>query len=224
MKLASVKNSERGNSMVEFALVAPFWIAVLFGTVAVGTNLTRTIQVVQSSRDLGNMYAKGTDFSATASQYLITGDGGSSASLVQGMQLSVPSVASDNAVVIFSQVRHVYSTDADCTSGTCANANKDVFVNRIIIGKSSLQTSVLGNPDSTDLNSQGNTQHPTSDTTDQTNQFNLFPVAGGFTLASTEVAYVVEVYMSSPDLAFLAMNGLGYGLGGSTGNYSRAVF
>src|ERR1035438_10568819 len=114
MKLASVKNSERGNSMVEFALVAPFWIAVLFGTVAVGTNLTRTIQVVQSSRDLGNMYAKGTDFSATASQYLITGDGGSSASLVQGMQLSVPSVASDNAVVIFSQVRHVYSTDADC--------------------------------------------------------------------------------------------------------------
>src|SRR5580704_17805137 len=114
MRLENHKKSERGNSMVEFAIVAPFWIAVLFGTVAVGTNLTRTIQVVQASRDLGDMYAKGADFTATSSQYLITGDGGSSASLVQGMAISVPSVASDNAVVIFSQVRHIYSTDTDC--------------------------------------------------------------------------------------------------------------
>src|SRR5262249_17383136 len=62
-----------------------FWIAVLFGTVAIGTNLTRTIQVVQISRDLGNMYAQGTDFSATGMQNLITGNSGNSASLVQGM-------------------------------------------------------------------------------------------------------------------------------------------
>ena len=128
MKLECRKKSESGNTMVEFAIVAPFWIAVLFGTVAVGTNLTRTIQVVQASRDLGDMYAKGADFTAASSQYLITGDGGNSASLVQGMRLSVPSVASDNAVVIFSQVRHVYSTDTDCTGGTCANQGKDVFM------------------------------------------------------------------------------------------------
>ena len=115
MKLANVKNSERGNSDAGIRHRGlPFWIALLFGTIAVGTNLTRTIQVVQSSRDLGNMYAKGTDFTAVSSQYLITADGGSSASLVQGMQLSVPSVASDNAVVTsFLRVRHVYSTDAD---------------------------------------------------------------------------------------------------------------
>ena len=83
---------------------------------------------------------------------------------------------------------------------------------------------MLGNPDATSLNAKGYTGNPTSDTLDQTSQFNLFPVTPTFTLASTEVAYVVEVYMTSPDLAFLAMNGLGYSLGGATGNYSRAVF
>ncbi len=212
MKLAIRKHSESGNTMVEFAIVAPFWITVFFGTVALGTNLTRTIQVLQTSRDLGHMYAEGTDFSSASSQNLVTGDGGASASMVQGMNLS----GTGNALLIFSQVRHIYTTDGDCTGGTCANANKEVFINRIVIGNSGLKTSVLGSPDSGDLNAQGNTKNPTTDTADQTTQFNLF-TGTSFVLASGgSIAYVVEVYMSSPDLSFL-----GYG---SAGNYARAVF
>jgi hypothetical protein len=203
--------------MVEFALVAPFWIAMLFGTVAMGTNLTRTIQVVQTSRDLANMYAKGTNFAAAGMQNLLTGDGGSSASLVQGMTLSYPAGSTGNAVIYFSQVRHVLSTDTDCAS-TCANAGSYVYVNYIPFGNTSLISSFVGSgPDSTDLDPQGsgNVQDPLTDSADRTNQALLFastyPMPG-----NASVAYVVEVYMSSPDLSFL-------GFGGS-GNYSRAVF
>lgn len=212
MKLTTRKKSESGNAMLEFALVAPFWIALFFGTVALGTNLTRTVQVLQTSRDLGHMYAEGTDFSAASSQNLVTGDGGASASMVQGMDLS----GTGNAVIIFSQVRHIYSTDGDCSGGTCANSGKDVFVSRITIGNSSLKSSALGNPDSPDLNTQGMTKNPTTDTSDQTSQLNLFS-PNAFTLSSGgSIAYVVEVYMSSPDVSFLGFTG--------AGNYARAVF
>jgi hypothetical protein len=211
MKLFERHRRERGNALLEFAIVAQFWILLFFGTVVTGLNLNRMIQVLQTSRDLAHMYAEGTDFSAASSQNLVTGDGGASASMVKGMDLS----NTGNAVIIFSQVRHVYTTDGDCTSGTCANAGKDVFVNRIVIGKSSLKTSPLGNPDSSDLNAQGMTKNPTTDTNDQTTQFNFFSPT--FTLGSGgAIAYVVEVYMSSPDLSFL-----GYS---SPGTYARAVF
>src|ERR1700680_2285792 len=94
MKTSIRKNGERGNTMIEFAAVMPFWITVLFGTVALGTNLTRTVQVVQVSRDLADMYARGTDFSAAGFQNLITGANGS-VSLVQGMDL-LDTVANGN--------------------------------------------------------------------------------------------------------------------------------
>lgn len=198
--------------MIEFALVAPFWIALLFGTIAAGTNLTRTIQVVQIGRDLGHMYARGTDFSSPSSLNLLTGAGTPpSASLVHGMDLS----STGNAVIILSQVRRVYSTDADCPSSSCGNAGSDVFANRIVIGNASLKTSILGNPISSDLDSVGDTKNPTTLATDKTTQTVLFPSTYVWP-GSGSVAYVVEVYMSSPELSFL-----GYG---GAGNYTRAVF
>ncbi len=215
MRRPICKRGESGNTMVEFAIVAPFWIAMLFGTVAMGTNLTRTIQVVQTSRDLANMYAKGTDFSAIGMQNLMTGDGGSSASLVQGMTLSYPASATGNAVIYFSQVRHVLSTDNDCNV-TCANAGKYVYVNYLPYGNTTLFSSFVGGgPPAVELDNQGNTKNPLTNANDKTNQALLFattyPMPG-----NASVAYVVEVFMSSPDLSFL-------GFGGS-GNYSRAVF
>lgn len=197
--------------MVEFAIVAPFWIAMLFGTVGMGTNLTRTIQVVQTSRDLGDMYAKGTDFSATGSRNLITGDGGSSAALVQGMTLTGSSI---NAVIYFSQVRNVLTTDSDCNG--CANGGNYVYINYLKMGDSSLFSSYVGNgPLASDTNSSGYTKNPTTQSGDKTNQNLLFD--SSYTMPGNgSIAYVVEVFMTSSDLTFL-------GFGGS-GNYSRAVF
>ena len=210
MRLSMRKNGERGNTMIEFAVVMPFWITVMFGTIALGTNLTRSIQTVQVSRDLANMYARGTDFSSAGFQNLITGDGGASASLVQGMDLS----AGGNAVIYLSQVRHVYSTDNDCSS--CANAGFDVFVNQVIFGNTALFTSYLGpSPPASDLDTHDNTKNPLTLSGDRTNQNALFPstytVPGNGT-----VAFVVEVFVASQDVKFLGFN--------NAGNYSRAVF
>jgi Flp pilus assembly protein TadG len=212
MKLAIYKKRESGNTMVEFALVAPFWIAVLFGTVAMGTNLTRSIQVLQTSRDLANMYAQGTDFSSPSSQNLMLGDNGNSASLVTGMDLS----STGNTVIYMSQVRHIYQgTDSDCKT-TCANGNQEVFTNYITFGNTSLYPSYLGTaPPAAQLDSRDNVKNPTTNTADKTNQNSLF--SAGFSMPSNgAVAYVVEVFMSSPDVRFLGFAG--------AGNYSRAVF
>ena len=209
MRLSIRENGERGNTMMEFAVVMPFWLTVLFGTMAMGTNLTRTIQVVQVSRDLASMYAKGTDFSAAGFQNLITGGSGS-ASLVQGMDLS----AGGNAVIYLSQVRHVYSTDADCAS--CANAGKDVFINQVVFGNTALFTSYLGpSPPASDLDTHDNTKNPTTLAADMTNQKALFPASYPVPGNGT-VAFVVEVFMASQDVKFLGFNG--------AGNYSRAIF
>jgi hypothetical protein len=215
MKLSIRKKGERGNTMIEFAVVMPFWISVLFGTIALGTNLTRSIQVVQVSRDLASMYARGTDFSSPGFQNLITGGGGASASLVQGMDLS----SGGNAVIYLSQVRHVYggaTPDADCGGGACANAGKDVYVNQVVFGNPTLFTSYLGSgPDSADLDTHDSTKNPTTDAGDKTNQNALFPVT--YTMPGNgSVAFVVEVFMASQDVKFLGFSG--------AGNYSRAIF
>jgi hypothetical protein len=202
---------ERGNTMIEFAVVMPFWLAVLFGTIALGTNLTRAIQTVQVSRDLANMYARGTDFSSAGFQNLITGDGGASASLVQGMDLS----AGGNAVIYLSQVRHVYSTDADC-GGICGNAGKDVHVNQVVFGNASLFTSYLGSgPAASDLDAHHNTKNPTTLAADKTNQHALFPASYPVP-GNGAVAFVVEVFVASQDVKFLGFS--------NAGNYSRAIF
>jgi hypothetical protein len=213
MRRPVVRNNrgERGNSMVEFAIVIWLWSLLLLGTVAIGLTLTSILQVVQTSRDLAHMYAAGVDFTSLADTNLLTGGGGS-ASLVQGMVLTG---GGQNAMVVFSQVRHVYSADSDCNA--CPNADKDVFLNQVVFGNTGLYPSVLGSPDSADLNSKGNTKNYLTHTADVTSQFQLFSSL----MASKDVAYVVEVYMAGSSVPFAGLAGMGLT---TTGNYSRAVF
>jgi hypothetical protein len=49
------RRRQRGNELIEFALVATLLLPLLFGTVVVGLNLGRSIQVTQVSRDTGHM-------------------------------------------------------------------------------------------------------------------------------------------------------------------------
>jgi hypothetical protein len=103
--------------------------------------------------------------------------------------------------------------DADCKV-SCNNSGKDVFLNQVVFGQKSLFTSFLGSgPLASDLDSHDNTLNPTSQTGDQTNQKQLFATTMPG-LGAT--AYVVEVFMASPDISFLGFTG--------SGNYSRAVF
>jgi hypothetical protein len=212
------QRGERGNSMIEFAIVLWFWSMLFIGTMAVGLSLTRTLQVIQTARDLGHMYAKGADFSTTGYTNLLTGGGTPpSASLVQGMVLTGSGI---NTVIYFTQIRHVFSADGDCSG--CANAGQDVILNRVAFGNTALFSSVLGNPDSGDLDAHGNSRTPLTDTSDRSSQFVLVPSVGTFTgLTSNAVAYVAEVYMTAPNLGIVGVSTLGLANGA---NYSRVVF
>ena len=68
----------RGSSLIEFVLRSMFWVTLLIGTLVIGGNVIKSIQVVQLCRDVGHMWAYGMDFSQTSNQNLI-------AKLAQGL-------------------------------------------------------------------------------------------------------------------------------------------
>ncbi len=67
-----------GSSLIEFVLRSMFWVTLLIGTLVIGGNVIKSIQVVQLCRDVGHMWAYGMDFSQTSNQNLI-------AKLAQGL-------------------------------------------------------------------------------------------------------------------------------------------
>ena len=59
------RKRQKGSMLVEFVLVmALVMVPLLLGTMVVGFNLIRSIQVNQINRDAGHMYARGVDFSS----------------------------------------------------------------------------------------------------------------------------------------------------------------
>ena len=198
------RGRQRGSEMIEFALVVSFLLPFLFGTVVVGLNLGRSIQVTQVSRDAGHMYSRSVDFSEPANQNLIE-------RLAQGLDIHV---TGGTGVVILSTVMFIGQAQCDAASlsaSACTNLNQPVFINRIVVGNASTRSSAFGTPSSTIVDSTGQVSNYMTNTTARANGFNaVLPLAAG------DLAYVSEVYVPSSD----------YGLPGytSTGVYSRTVF
>ena len=74
--------NQKGNALVEFALVALVAIPLMLGTLFLGIAMGNNIQAIQISRDVAHMYAKGVDFS-TAGNTSITGIPGADALLLR---------------------------------------------------------------------------------------------------------------------------------------------
>jgi Flp pilus assembly protein TadG len=195
---------QRGNELIEFALVASFLLPFLFGTVVVGLNLGRSVQVTQVSRDAGHMYSRSVDFSEAANQTLIE-------RLAQGLDIHV---TGGTGVVILSTV--MYAGQAQCDAAglagsACTNLNQPVFIHRIVVGNASARSSAFGTPSASIVDSSGHVSNYLTNTTARATGFNaVLPLSAG------DIAYVSEVYVPSVD----------YGLPGytSTGVYSRTVF
>jgi hypothetical protein len=177
---------------------------MLFGTVIVGLNLSRAIQVTQVSRDAGHMYARSVDFSDPNNKNLIV-------RLAQGLNITA---TGGNGVVILSTVTFVTQNDctaAALTAAQCTNLNQSVFTHRIVVGNAAVRPSNFGTPNPALIDATGRVSNYLKDTSAR---------AVGFTsilpLASGELAYVSEAYVRSSD----------YGLPGyrSTGVYARTVF
>jgi Flp pilus assembly protein TadG len=203
--------SQRGSTAIEFALVMICAVPLFFGTVAMGITIAAAQEATQVTRDVGHMYGYGADFTSAASQQLVT-------TLATGFDLT----SSGSSVLIFSQITTVFQ--ADCTNASvspCTNLGSPVFIQRVVIGNTSLKTSAFGTPPSGYLNSLGNISAANYMT-----QTSL--VATGFssliTQADGDVANVVEGYYTMPNINFLAPGFLGGSSTSTGGFYARSIF
>jgi hypothetical protein len=180
----------RGSTMIELALILSLGLTLLLGVTGVGVRLGLTLNGTQLTRDVGHMYALGTDFSQAGA-----------ASIAQALSTSFSLTSTGTAQLIMSQIVQVYQ--ADCTAAslkTCPNLNQPVFANRIVLGNPNLRASSYGTPPATYIDASGNIK-----STDYLQQAQL--IATGFgavmTLADGQVAYLTEGYYSMPQLDLL---------------------
>lgn len=198
--------SARGSTAIEMALTLPLLVIIMLGVFMMGLTVIRGISVVQITRDTGQMFARGLDFSLAGNQDIVV-------RLAAGMGMTR---TGGNGVVILSQI--MYVGDEQCSAGghpgdDCLNRNWPVIVRRIVIGNASLRASNHGTPNPSLINSEGWVSGYLTEVTAR---------ATGFTsvipdMTAGQIAYLVESYFYSPELALspAAMGG---------GVYARAVF
>ena len=217
--------NQRGNEIIEFALIAVLLVPTFLWVFINGMNLVRFNQSTEINRDLGSLYIKGTDFSTYPPQQLAV-------RLAQGYGLTVSSFTgnqhtnnsgSGNGYVVFSQIMYVGSTSGHTCQGaspSCVNANSYVYLQRIDFGNAGLQfngvtvaSKLGGNVGSATINTSGLVQNYLTDpNTVATSMPSLVPS----TYADGQVAYVVETFFATPTMDF---SGLPTG-----GLYGRTFF
>jgi len=198
---------QRGNTIVEFALVSVFLIPLLLGTVNVGMNLSRSIQATQVSRDAGHMYARNVDFTDPANQNIIV-------RIALGLNMTR---TSGNGKVTLSRIMYIGQDECDAgglTQQQCINYNYPVFTQQIIFGNSSLGGSNFGVVPSglLDASAEIAAEDYLTDSRVRANGFNNL-----LALTSGEIAYVSEAFFIAPDFDFP-------GFFDSTSTYSRTIF
>jgi hypothetical protein len=206
-------SGERGNTVIEFAIVAPCLLLLFFGSIGLGIMLGRYVQAVQVARDLAHMYSDGVDFTDTTNQNLITQQ------LAFGTGMTP---TGGNGVVMFSQVRTVYQTDCDAaTVSPCSNVGLPVFTQRIVVGNSSLRTSNYGTPNSGILDAHGNISPAVYFVNSAVRTSGFEAALDDAVVRATgtapappaqsqgDTAYVVELFFQYPDLSFLGWSTAG---------------
>jgi Flp pilus assembly protein TadG len=192
------EKNQRGNNLLEFALLSLFLVPAFFGTVSTGMALGKAIQTSQVARDAGHMYVRQVDFSMTQNKNLIV-------RLANGMGMTL---TGGNGVVILTQVLMVGA--AECTAAglsdaQCVNKNWPVITQRLTVGNTGLYTSSIGNPNSNLIGSDG-TITPTNylrESSCRAQTLSQGTAVGLLTLQNAERTYVSEAFFRAPELAFL---------------------
>lgn len=193
------RRAQRGNTIVEFGLVAIFLVPLFLGTVNLGLNLGYSVQAAQVARDAGHMYVRQLDFSLDASKELVV-------RMARGLGMTK---TGGKGTVILTKV--LFIGDDQCAigglgPGQCPNHGRAVIVQRISIGDSNLKASTVGTPPSSlvltapdtllglkagdikpvDYLTQPGVVSPASET--------LLPG-----MSAGETAFVVEAYFKTPE-------------------------
>ena len=186
------RRNQRGNTMVEFALVSVFLIPLLLGTVNVGMNLSRSIQVTQVSRDTGHMYVRFVDFTEAGNKDIIV-------RLAQGLGMTRDG---GQGQVVLSKLMYVGEDECDAASLTlaeCSNYGFHVFAQRVYIGNRSVGASHFGQPPDDLLDDKGEIGAMDYLTDPRTRAYNFHQL---LPLESGEFAYVSEAIFDAPEFDF----------------------
>ena len=199
MPLGLRRRHRRGNTIIEFGLVAIFLVPLFLGTINLGLSLGYNLQVSQIARDTGHMYVRDLDFSLDASKEIVV-------RMASGMGMTR---TGGRGVVMLTKV--LYIGDDQCLAGglargSCPNWGRAVMVQRYTIGDTSLKTSTLGTP-------PAGMVLTATDVVTGLKAGNVLPsnylTQGGLVTAATETllpgmlagetAFIVESYFKTPD-------------------------
>jgi hypothetical protein len=195
--------------MIEFCLSISLWMVVLMGLSVVGLNLIQALQVEQICRDSGHMYSEALDFTQAGNQSLLM-------MLSTGLNVTP---TSGNGVFLFSTVEYIDT--AQCTAAglqgntsSCPNLDQDVFIQRVVVGNSSLFSSKFGTPSAGIIGTSGNiasSDYLTNTSARATGFSSVLALTGG------QIGYMTETYFSSANFNWGSyMSG--------TGVYERSIF
>ena len=189
------RRTQGGNSIVEFALVLPILIFLLFGAITSGMMLERYLNVINLVRNAGNMYSRNVNFEFDANREL----------LVRAASDLNMTTTSGQGVIILSRV---------VIARFGANDGLPVIDRRFVIGNPSLTSSRIGTPAVVDP--------VTGVVTDPENDPDALVLSGPTTTfetlinAGAERVFMAEVAHTATDLVLLGLF--------DGGMYSRAFF
>jgi hypothetical protein len=193
MRKTSIRHhnrSERGNSLIEFALVIVFLLPIMFGVFSVGMSLTKSVQAAVVARDAGSMFMRYVDFSTSANKALIV-------RVSRGLGMTENG---GNGTVILTQIMKAGASQCVPTypnTAACPNFNRHVIIKRIVIGNSTLTSSSFGTPASGILTADGSitSANYLANSTARADAFDAV-----MNLGDGEFAFVAEAYFRTPEL------------------------
>lgn len=222
------KKNQKGQEMVEFAIVIVLFVPLIMGSFIVGMNLIRSNYGNQVCRDLTDIYIHGGDFSTYPMQQLAQ-------RLAQGLGLQIGASFtgnqqtntsnSGNGLVTVTQIMWVGSTTSpNCVAvgaANCTNHDSFVYTQQIQFGNGNLANSstvTLGNPgNGATLTTAGIVQNPVTDSNaklasgPQAAMQGLWQTTnnGQTSLVDGQLVFIVETFFQSPDLSLGSMAGNG---------------
>jgi hypothetical protein len=197
--------NERGNNILEFALIAMPTVIVMLGVVVLGVDLARSVEVAQVARDGGAMFVRGLDFSQTGNQQVLVRIAGP-----LNLQLT-----GGNGLASMSKITFI--PDPSCGAPTDSSypnciVGKNVLMQRIIFGNTALPGTHYLTAGNVTFDSQGNVANYATDANAVISNF-----TATLQLKPLEVSYVTEVFFQTPDVNMQSFLN-------TTGVYSQAFF
>lgn len=184
------RRRQRGNAIIEFALVITFLVMLLMGTFSIGMTLTKSVQAGVVARDAGAMFMRFVDFTLAGNKDMLV-------RLANGMGMTSNG---GNGVVIMTQIMKIGATEClngGLATGSCPNYDRPVVIKRVVVGNSTLYTTTFGNPTASLLQSDGSisTTNYLNDTSVRADNFTAV-----MTLNDGEYAYISEAYFKTPEI------------------------